>query len=365
MRLIIYKRNILIKNGGKMKKIGRNDPCHCGSGKKYKRCCLNIVPQNQSDDLTDIFLNKLKNMDEAAIQELTDKIKDLVSSIEPGDYLGMTQEQIDNWSTSDFATLQGITISTPNDLSQSPVMMYLDILIKAMLENQNKIELSNDYEPPISVIKACSDLYDGFEIKEEFYDKEKSDFQCGEITFFKALGYTQFLAVLSDIFLLEDKTIIFNPEYIKQYETHGINALFIPMLDAAVNKLEWGDFDGYKSHDYFQDMWVFMVWRFSKHQEPILLMRELMAAFPEVIDILDIDGDLDPKNANLPENLKIEMLLGLLIYSRFTSQFMLYFGFIKSNYDHEITNELITKDPSLRLKLKPTAIFHETFKFDW
>lgn len=20
--------------------LGRNDPCHCGSGKKYKRCCL-------------------------------------------------------------------------------------------------------------------------------------------------------------------------------------------------------------------------------------------------------------------------------------------------------------------------------------
>jgi tetratricopeptide (TPR) repeat protein len=23
-----------------MAKIGRNDPCHCGSGKKYKKCCL-------------------------------------------------------------------------------------------------------------------------------------------------------------------------------------------------------------------------------------------------------------------------------------------------------------------------------------
>jgi uncharacterized protein YecA (UPF0149 family) len=21
-------------------KTGRNDPCHCGSGKKYKKCCL-------------------------------------------------------------------------------------------------------------------------------------------------------------------------------------------------------------------------------------------------------------------------------------------------------------------------------------
>lgn len=24
-----------------MTKIGRNDPCPCGSGKKYKSCCLN------------------------------------------------------------------------------------------------------------------------------------------------------------------------------------------------------------------------------------------------------------------------------------------------------------------------------------
>jgi tetratricopeptide (TPR) repeat protein len=24
----------------KMAKLGRNDPCHCGSGKKYKQCCL-------------------------------------------------------------------------------------------------------------------------------------------------------------------------------------------------------------------------------------------------------------------------------------------------------------------------------------
>jgi uncharacterized protein YecA (UPF0149 family) len=23
------------------KKIGRNDPCPCGSGKKYKKCCMN------------------------------------------------------------------------------------------------------------------------------------------------------------------------------------------------------------------------------------------------------------------------------------------------------------------------------------
>jgi preprotein translocase subunit SecA len=26
-------------------KIGRNDPCPCGSGKKFKRCCVGRAPQ--------------------------------------------------------------------------------------------------------------------------------------------------------------------------------------------------------------------------------------------------------------------------------------------------------------------------------
>ena len=27
------------------KKVGRNDPCPCGSGKKYKQCCLKLPPK--------------------------------------------------------------------------------------------------------------------------------------------------------------------------------------------------------------------------------------------------------------------------------------------------------------------------------
>ncbi len=28
-----------------MRKIGRNEPCPCGSGKKYKKCCIDKPPQ--------------------------------------------------------------------------------------------------------------------------------------------------------------------------------------------------------------------------------------------------------------------------------------------------------------------------------
>ena len=29
-----------MSNIGEESKVGRNDPCPCGSGKKYKKCCL-------------------------------------------------------------------------------------------------------------------------------------------------------------------------------------------------------------------------------------------------------------------------------------------------------------------------------------
>ncbi len=35
-----------------MRKLGRNDPCHCGSGKKYKKCCL---AQDEANSVTRII----------------------------------------------------------------------------------------------------------------------------------------------------------------------------------------------------------------------------------------------------------------------------------------------------------------------
>ena len=31
-----YRESVMVRNENK---IGRNDPCTCGSGKKYKKCC--------------------------------------------------------------------------------------------------------------------------------------------------------------------------------------------------------------------------------------------------------------------------------------------------------------------------------------
>jgi tetratricopeptide (TPR) repeat protein len=44
-----------------MKKYGRNEPCPCGSGKKYKKCCLHAPKASPGDTLIYTDLDDLSN----------------------------------------------------------------------------------------------------------------------------------------------------------------------------------------------------------------------------------------------------------------------------------------------------------------
>ena len=35
--------------------VGRNDPCPCGSGKKYKKCCISKVAEIDEDNLKELY----------------------------------------------------------------------------------------------------------------------------------------------------------------------------------------------------------------------------------------------------------------------------------------------------------------------
>ncbi len=84
-----------------LKKIGRNDPCPCGSGLKYKKCCLKKgVPPISREKLKEIYFKKygIRLKDKKDIEgirkagELALKILDIVEErIRPG----MKTEEID------------------------------------------------------------------------------------------------------------------------------------------------------------------------------------------------------------------------------------------------------------------------------
>ena len=67
-----------------MAKIGRNDPCSCGSGKKYKRCCLAVDQAAQTAARTPLDPESsrtppplaLDNFEE--LERLSNRVPDLI-----------------------------------------------------------------------------------------------------------------------------------------------------------------------------------------------------------------------------------------------------------------------------------------------
>ena len=66
-----------------MTRVERNDPCPCGSGRKYKKCCLGADEQRQSAGPFHLS----KPMGEAGVitSDLDDLSNSVVSLIEAGD----------------------------------------------------------------------------------------------------------------------------------------------------------------------------------------------------------------------------------------------------------------------------------------
>jgi tetratricopeptide (TPR) repeat protein len=74
-----------LRNISMSKKIGRNDPCYCGSGKKYKKCCLtkDTVAKRQhpssAQSLLDNLMESIAFADDDNLDELSNSIVDLIN----------------------------------------------------------------------------------------------------------------------------------------------------------------------------------------------------------------------------------------------------------------------------------------------
>ena len=67
-------------------KIGRNDPCTCGSGKKYKNCCLNKTTIGlKGHKITAKWLNKPQgpNLIERTFGEAISSAEKVFESVKP------------------------------------------------------------------------------------------------------------------------------------------------------------------------------------------------------------------------------------------------------------------------------------------
>jgi len=93
-------------------KVGRNDPCPCGSGLKYKKCCLK-GSKLEPDDLTDLYAKKYRiRLKQAAdiqgIREAGRLVIDTLDLVESKIKPGITTDEI-NTLVHDYTIKHGAT----------------------------------------------------------------------------------------------------------------------------------------------------------------------------------------------------------------------------------------------------------------
>ncbi len=333
-------------------KPGRNDPCPCGSGSKYKHCCLGsqsavhaqvrdeiagVIALNQGLSLDELNLVVQRNMHQRNNQPLAD-------------FCGLSPTQMANWLDAPLADLKGVQIQTPADLTGSPVMCYLQLMLDTAMQNGGSFTATSKGNLPASLVKQASALLPQFAVAPSEVDLSISEFAGSNEDKFNALHYTRVLAEITGIFYRRSGSYHLKKTAQKAYLSHGIAAFFLPMLEAAVSQYNWGYLDGIEQPVDIRTFWLFMLWRLQSHANLERLTDEVATAFPDLL------RQLIPTEYTGP----IEMLQRLIML-RFVERFLQFWGFVTFDRGRFYRQQSITGSAECAVQVRP--LMTETFSF--
>lgn len=327
---------------------GRNDPCPCGSGKKYKRCCIDAIGK-QHAEVMDEIAQTLAMSPDLSPDEMNLVVQQRItqSNNRPNaDFCGLTSIQMMNWLHAPFADLALVTISAPDDLSASPVMRYLELILDEGMQQEGSFKSTSKGNLPVKLVKQASALLPEFEVNQSLTNISISEFTGSNEEKFNALHYARMLAEVAGIIYRKSGRFYIKKTMQKQYQTHGLHAFFLPMLEAAVSRYNWAYFDSFEQDVDLRTFWLFMLWRLQTHACLDTLLADVCGAFPDLL-----------RQAATDEYYSAQDLLRVLIESRFIGRFLQFWGFVT------VAPKVLVRHQGAVRKVDRQPLLTETFKF--
>ncbi|MEZ8302306.1 SecC motif-containing protein [Vibrio splendidus] len=252
-----------------------------------------------------------------------------------------------NWLYAPFKELEGVTIHTPDNLNTSPVMRYLALIVEEAMQNDGSFKATSKGNLPTKIVKQASELLPEFAVSQFERHISISEYTGSNEDKFNALHYSRVLAEIAGIIYRRSGHYHVKKTAQKQYLTHGIQAFFIPMLEAATSQYNWGYLDGWEHDIDLRTFWLFMLWRLQSHGNTKQLIEEVMTAFPDLLLRCPEDEYSSPSQ-----------LLGTMIESRFIKRFLEFWGFV-TVAPMRYVNELRMPD-----KVEVQPLMKQVFQFD-
>ena len=329
-------------------KLGRNDICSCGSGKKHKHCCMDDVSKLHTEMLDDVeqAITMNPNIDINELNLVIQNRSECNNTSAKKEFFGLTPSQMSNWLYAPFSELEHVNICLSESLLTSPVMRYLQLIIDEAVLQGGSFKATSKGNLPAKLVRLATGILSEFEVSQYNTNVSISEFAGSNEDKFNALHYARILADISGIIYLKGGRFYVKKAVLKQYQTQGIKAFFLPMLEAASKKYNWAYFDHFTKNDNLHTFWLFMIWRLQAHSSINQLIEDVAIAFPSLLQELPSDEYFSP-----------EVLLGHIIHSRFINRFLVFFGFVTVPSTQSVNGKRV--EP----KLNALPLFSQTFKF--
>jgi len=280
--------------------IGRNDPCPCGSGKKFKKCCMEKDKSTPSGQSAAGVSGELREAMEgrqfnslAEVQAFTDRYTQQRNQRPLDEFQGLSPEQMHRMLHFPFTSPEWV--SFPEALSTTPtapILSLFDLLVEAIGETGLKPTAKGNL--PQKFCREAALNYWGEETLRE-------NTQFGGINReenFIDLHVTRLVAELAGLIRKYKGRFILSRDCRSLLNGEGAAAIYPLLLKTYIEQFNWGYRDGYPEIRFIQSAFLFTLYLLTRYGDTwrphIFYEDSFLRAFPMVLQEMPPDTLIAP-----------------------------------------------------------------------
>lgn len=327
-------------------KIGRNDPCPCGSGKKYKHCCLS-VSRAVSDELSDLLSGQEFGSIEE-VQAAADTLMAKQNKKAQDDFHGLSSEQVYRMLNFPYDTPELFQFVDQLPIEpDAPILMLIEGVVSAIDEKGLAATKARGGLPQ----KLCRKIWDDYS-KSYADDTFASFHKVNKEDDFFELHVARVILELAGFLRKTKGRFYLTKNYQKIASESGVKGLYPIIFKTYCREFNWGYWDHYNDVPFIQQSFLFTLYLLKQHGEKMTFTSvyedHFLRAFPMVID------EMEGSSYSTPEE-----DLCRCYYFRAIKRFLVFLGLaelevIKNDkqYDH-------------KYKIKKTPLFDAVVHFNF
>jgi hypothetical protein len=283
--------------------IGRNDPCPCGSGKKFKHCCLGKENGTASghgaagisETLRAALAGRQFNSLEEA-QAVLDQITQQQNRQQLDEFHGLSPEQMHRMLNFPFASPGLVCFPEVIDTNPvAPILILFELLIDAIGDQGLKPTAKGNL--PRNFCREAALVYWG----DQRYQEKTRFGGINREGDFDDLHVTRLVAELAGLIRKYKGRFILSRDCRRLLAGDGMTAIYPRLFRAHVEQFNWAYRDGYPELRFIQSAFLFTLYLLARYGDilrpQVFYEDAFLRAFPMLLDEVPPSQVFPPEEA--------------------------------------------------------------------